>query len=337
MLSEAIKKVVSGNDLSESESENIMKSIMSGEEAPSIVAGFLIGLKMKGEAISEITGCAKAMRNMAVPVKLKSDYAIDTCGTGGDGGKTFNISTAASIIAAAGGVKVAKHGNRAVSSKSGSADVLKELGININLEKSEVQKSIDDLGMGFLFAPMYHSAMKNVAGIRKELGVRTIFNILGPLTNPAFVKGQVMGVYDENLVKPIAKVLLNLGCERALVIHGDDGLDEITTTTTTSVCEVKDGKITEYKINPEHFDIKLASSNDITGGDAKENADIILDILKGKKGAKRDIVVLNSAASLYVGKKAKNIEDGISIANKLIDSGDAYDKYKEIVKYSRER
>lgn len=337
MLNEAIKKVVSGNDLSESESEEVMKGIMSGGELPSVVAGFLIGLKMKGEAITEITGCARAMRNMAVPVKLKSEYAIDTCGTGGDGGKTFNISTAASIIAAAGGVKVAKHGNRAVSSKSGSADVLKELGININLEKSKVEKSIDDLGMGFLFAPIYHSAMKNVAGIRRELGVRTIFNILGPLTNPAFVKGQVMGVYDNSLVEPIAKVLLNLGCERALVIHGNDGLDEITTTTATSVCEVKDGEIKKYEIKPEDFGMKLSSFEDIAGGDSKQNADIIIDILKGKTGPKRDIVVLNSAAALYVGKKAENIEDGIILASKIIDSGDGYNKYKEILKYSQER
>ncbi len=238
-------------------------------------------------------------------MKLKSEYAIDTCGTGGDGGKTFNISTAASIIAAAAGIKVAKHGNKAVSSKSGSADVLKELGINIELDKSKVEKAIDNIGMGFLFAPMYHSAMKNVAGIRKELGVRTIFNILGPITNPAFVKGQILGVYKKELTHHIAKTLMNLGCERAMVVHGADGLDEITTTALTYVSELKDGKVRDYTIDPEEYGIEKASYEDISGGTPKENADIILDILKGKKGRKRDIVVLNSAAALYVGKKLK--------------------------------
>lgn len=336
MLNEAIKKVVSGNDLSENEAENVMNSIMSGREPVSIVSGLLMALKMKGESISEITGCARAMRKMAVPVKLKSEYAIDTCGTGGDGGKTFNISTAASIIAAAAGIKVAKHGNKAVSSKSGSADVLKELGININLDKSKVEKSIDDVGMGFLFAPMYHSAMKNVAGIRKELGIRTIFNILGPITNPAFVKGQILGVYKKELTHPIAKTLMNLGCERAMVVHGADGLDEITTTALTYVSELKDGKVRDYTIDPEEYGIEKAKHEDISGGTAKENADIILDILKGNKGKKRDIVVLNSAAALYVGKKVENIKQGIDNVNEIIDSNKAYEKLQEILNYSKE-
>ncbi|WP_039656857.1 anthranilate phosphoribosyltransferase [Clostridium tyrobutyricum] len=336
MLNEAIKKVVSGNDLSENEAENVMNSIMSGREPISIVSGLLMALKMKGESISEITGCARAMRKMAVPVKLKSEYAIDTCGTGGDGGKTFNISTAASIIAAAAGIKVAKHGNKAVSSKSGSADVLKELGINIELDKSKVEKAIDNIGMGFLFAPMYHSAMKNVAGIRKELGVRTIFNILGPITNPAFVKGQILGVYKKELTHPIAKTLMNLGCERAMVVHGADGLDEITTTALTYVSELKDGKVRDYTIDPEEYGIEKVSYEDISGGTPKENADIILDILKGKKGRKRDIVVLNSAAALYVGKKVENIKQGIDNVNEIIDSNKAYEKLQEMLNYSRE-
>lgn len=334
MLSKAIKEVLSGKDLSEGESNQVMKNIMSGQESSALIAGFLIALKMKGESIPEITGCAKAMRDMAVPVKLKSEYAIDTCGTGGDGGRTFNISTAAAIIAASAGVKVAKHGNRAVSSKSGSADVLKELGINISLEKSVVEHCIDDVGMGFLFAPAYHSAMKNVAGIRRDLGVRTIFNILGPLTNPAFVKGQVMGVYDIKLLEPVARALLNLGCERAMVVHGGDGLDEITTTTITYVCEVKDGGVKKYTLSPEDFGIKIAFYKNIAGGNAAENAVIILDILKGKTGPERDIVVLNSAAALYIGKKVQNLKEGVLRANELIDSGKAYAKYEEILNYS---
>ncbi|WP_368487788.1 anthranilate phosphoribosyltransferase [Clostridium sp. BJN0013] len=334
MLSEAMREVLSGKDLSESQSEKVMQNIMKGQESSALIAGFLIALKMKGESISEITGCAKAMRNMAVPVKLKSEYAIDTCGTGGDGGKTFNISTAAAIIAAAAGIKVAKHGNKAVSSKSGSADVLKEMGININLEKCKVEDCIDNVGMGFLFAPMYHSAMKNVASIRKELGVRTIFNILGPLTNPAFVKGQLIGVYDRKLLEPVAKTLLNLGCERAMVVHGGDGLDEITTTTVTYVCEVKDGEIKKYTLSPEDFGIKTTFYKNIAGGTAEENAAIIMDILKGKTGPERDIVVINSAAAIYIGKKAGDLKEGILRANEIIDSGKAYAKYEEILNYS---
>ncbi|WP_446899605.1 anthranilate phosphoribosyltransferase [Clostridium sp. LBM24168] len=336
MLNEAIKKVVSGNDLSEVEAEDVMNSIMSGKEPISTVSGLLIALKMKGESISEITGCARAMRNMATPVKLKSNYAIDTCGTGGDGGRTFNISTAASIVAASGGVKVAKHGNRAVSSKSGSADVLEELGIDIDLETSKVEKTIDDVGMGFLFAPMYHSAMKNVIGVRRELAVRTIFNILGPITNPAFVQGQVLGVYKRELTNTIARVLKNLGCERAMVVHGEDGLDEITTTSPTYVSELKNGEIKDYTIDPEEYGIEKAAHKDICGGTAKENANIIIDILKGQRGKKRDIVVLNSAAALYVGKKVENIREGIERANELIDSKKAYGKFQEISNYGRE-
>lgn len=334
MLSEAVKQVLSGRDLSESQSHEAMGNIMSGQESSALIAAFLIALKMKGESIPEITGCAKAMRDMAVPVKIKSQYAIDTCGTGGDGGRTFNISTAAAIIAASAGIKVAKHGNRAVSSESGSADVLKELGININLEKSRVEQCIDDVGMGFLFAPSYHSAMKNVAGIRKDLGVRTIFNILGPLTNPAFVKGQIMGVYDIKLLEPAARTLLNLGCERAMVVHGGDGLDEITTTTVTYVCEVKDGEVKKYTLSPGDFGIKVAFYKSIAGGSSKENAAIIMDILKGKTGPERDIVLLNSAAALYVGKKVENLKEGVLMASELIDSGKAYDKYEEILNYS---
>lgn len=335
MLQEAIKKIVDKKDLSESEAYSAMNEIMKGEGAESQIGAFLVGLRMKGEKIDEITGCARAMRDNALQVKLQSEFVIDTCGTGGDGGKTFNISTAVAIVAAAGGVKVAKHGNRAVSSKSGSADVLTELGFNIELESEKAAKCIDEKGMAFLFAQKYHHAMKNVAPTRKILATRTIFNILGPLTNPGFVKGQVLGVYDKDLTSTLAQVLLNLGCEKALVVCGGDGLDEITTTTFTYVSEIKDGKVTDYIINPEKLGISLATHEDIKGGSAKENAEVILNILKGHKGHKRNIVVLNSAAALYVGNACESIEAGIKLAEELIDSGKAYKKMNELIEYSR--
>lgn len=335
MLQEAIKKIVDKKDLSENEAYVAMNEIMKGEGTEAQIGAFLVGLRMKGEKIDEITGCAKAMRDNALPVKIQSEFVIDTCGTGGDGGKTFNISTAVAIIAAAGGVKVAKHGNRAVSSKSGSADVLTELGFNIDLESEKAAKCIDEKGMAFLFAQKYHYAMKNVAPTRKILATRTIFNILGPLTNPGFVKGQVLGVYDKELTNTLAQVLLNLGCEKALVVCGGDGLDEITTTTVTYVSEIRDGKVIDYTINPEEFEISLATHEDLKGGSAKENAEVIVNILKGHKGYKRDIVVLNSAAALYVGNACESIKDGISLAEELIDSGKAYEKMNELIEYSR--
>lgn len=334
MLKSAIEKILIEESLTEKEAYNAMDEIMSGKATNSEIGALLMGLRMKGESVEEITGFAKAMRNKALPLKIKSNYAIDTCGTGGDGGKTFNISTAVAIIAAAAGVKVAKHGNRAVSSKSGSADVLENLGFNISLEPEAAAKCIDKEGMAFLFAQKYHSAMKNVAAPRKELGIRTVFNILGPLTNPAFVKGQVLGVYDKNLTNIIARVLLNLGCERALVVCGEDGLDEITTTSATYVSELKNNKISDYKINPKDFKINLSSGEGIRGGSAKENACTIIDILKGEKGAKRDIVLLNSGAALYVGNKCESIAEGVKLSEELIDSGRAYKKLQELIKYS---
>lgn len=333
MLQGVIKKIIDKQDLSENEAYVAMNEIMKGEGAKSQIGAFLLGLRMKGETIDEITGFAKAMRDNATPVKLKSDYAIDTCGTGGDGGKTFNISTAVAIIAAAGGVKVAKHGNRAVSSKSGSADVLTELGFNIDLEPERAAQCIDEKGMAFLFAQRYHSAMKNVAPIRKELGIRTIFNILGPLTNPAPLKGQVLGVYNKDLTNILAQVLLKLGCEKALVVHGEDGLDEITTTTFTYISEVRDGKVLDYIIKPEELGMNLSTPEDIKGGGIKENAGIILDVLKGRRGHKRNIVVLNSAAALYVGNACSDMREGIMLAEKIIDSGKAYEKMNELIEH----
>jgi anthranilate phosphoribosyltransferase len=297
---------------------------------------------MKGESIDEITGSVKSMKKNAKSFNLDTQaekdhktLVIDTCGTGGDEANTFNISTAVAIIAAAAEVRVAKHGARAVSSKSGSADVLAEMGFNINIDRGISERCIKETGMTFLFAPDYHPAMKHAAPIRKQLSTRTIFNIIGPLTNPANIKGQVLGVFDRELTHKLGQVLLRLGRERGLVVHGNDGLDEITTTSKTIVTEVKDGRVTDYTINPQDYGIPLCKKEDLQGGGARENARIILDIFKGQKGPKRDIVLINAAAALYVGKAVDGIYEGIKLAEEIIDSGKAYDKLKEIVNFSR--
>ena len=331
-INDAINKLIKKEDLSEVETRAVFNEIMRGEATSSQIGGFLIGLRAKGETSEEILGAVKALRdNMSNRIDINDEHLIDTCGTGGDGGKTFNISTAVAIVAASGGVKVAKHGNRAVSSQSGSADVLKELNIKVDYTNEESKRVIEELGMAFLFAPSYHKAMKNVAKERLELGTRTIFNLLGPLINPAPLSGQLLGIYDENLIETVGKVLLSLGLDRAMVVHGDDGLDEITITTTTTVCEIRNGKMRTFKLNPQDYGFKLSNSEDIKGGNPRENSEIILNILKGEKSPKRDIVVLNSGAALYVGKQAESLEEGIIKANKLIDSGEALRKYNQLV------
>lgn len=330
-IDNAIKKLAAKEILTEDEVRAVINQIMRGEATSAQIGGFLIGLKINGETQSQILGAVKALRDNFIPVKIENPkHLIDTCGTGGDGAKTFNISTAVAIVAASGGAKVAKHGNRAVSSKSGSADVLTELGIKTDFDENQNRKIIEENGMAFLFAPKYNGAMKNVANERRELGTRTIFNIIGPLSNPAPLTGQLLGVYDESLVKPIGETLLNLGLNRAMVVCGDDGLDEITTTTTTNVCEIKDGEIKTYKLDPEKLGFKKADLEEIKGGDAKENSQIIINVLKGEAGAPRDIVVLNAGAALYVAELANSLEEGIKKANELIDSGAAYAKYKEL-------
>ncbi|MBU3185763.1 anthranilate phosphoribosyltransferase [Clostridium estertheticum] len=330
MLKMVLSKIIQNQNLTQKEAYDFMNGIMKGEATQAQIGGFLVGLRIKGETIDEITGCAKAMMDNAKHVNLISNYAIDTCGTGGDGGKTFNISTACAIIASSGGVKVAKHGNRAVSSQSGSADVLAQLGININIDPSLAANLIEEKGMAFLFAQNYHSAMKNAALPRREIGTRTIFNILGPLTNPALVRGQTLGIFSKDLTNPVAKVLRNLGSERALVVHGEDGLDEITTTDFTYVSELRNGIVSDYKIYPEDFGIKRTILENIVGGSAKDNAAIILNILKGKKGPQRDIVVINAAAALYIGKKCETIKTGVLLAGELINSGKALMKLEEL-------
>ncbi|MCR4430355.1 MAG: anthranilate phosphoribosyltransferase [Tepidanaerobacteraceae bacterium] len=333
MFNDILKKVIAREDLCEDEAREAMDQIMEGNASPAQIGGFLVAMRMKGEKAEEIAGFARSMRARARKVDVRG-YAIDTCGTGGDGGKTFNISTAAAFVAAAGGVKVAKHGNKAVSSRSGSADVLEALGVKIDLEPADAERCIEKVGLAFLFAPLYHSATKNVAGPRKELGTRTFFNVLGPLTNPAFVQGQVLGVYDGMLTRTLAQVMLKLGAKRAMVVHGRDGLDEITTTRETIVSEVKDGVIRNYILNPRDFGIPPSKPEEIAGGDSSYNARIILDVLQGKKGPQRDVVVLNSAAALYVGEVAEDMREGVHMAQNLIDSGAAYEKLKEFIRES---
>ncbi len=331
LIVEAIKKLASREVLNENDVRDVINQIMRGEATSCQIGGFLMGLRVNGETPEQILGAVKALRDNFTPVEIKNPKnLIDTCGTGGDGGKTFNISTAVAIVAASGGAKVAKHGNRAVSSKSGSADVLTELNIKTDYTKEESAKIIQEKGMAFLFAPQYNGAMKNVAKERKELGTRTIFNMIGPLSNPAPLTGQLMGIYDASLLESAGKVLKNLGLNRALIVCGDDGLDEITTTTTTNVCELNEGQLKTYKLNPEDFGISLASPEDIQGGTPKENAQIIKDVLKGKKGPQRDIVVLNSGAALYAAEIVDSLKEGIEKAAELIDSKKAYEKYEEL-------
>ena len=335
MLRAAINKVMRKENLSEEEMIVALEEIMSGEASETLVGSFLTALCIKGETIEEITGGAKVMINKAAKVNLESLYTLDTCGTGGDMAGTFNISTAAAFICAAAGVSVVKHGNRSVSSRSGSADVLEALGANIMLGPDQVEKCVKEQGIGFFFAPSFHKAMKNVVKSRKELGFRTIFNLLGPLTNPARAKTQIVGVYDKSLTEPIARVLQNLGVNHALVVHGVDGLDEITITGETKISELKDNDVSTYTICPEDFSLERGDKEEVVGGDAVENAEIIRKLFKGEVGRKRDILLLNSGAALYLGKKANSIKEGVNVAKEIIDKGLAERKLEEYISYTR--
>ncbi|PKM49445.1 MAG: anthranilate phosphoribosyltransferase [Firmicutes bacterium HGW-Firmicutes-7] len=334
MIQKEIESIIAGNHLTEEEMIECMSKIMSGEVTDTQIASFLTALKSKGEAISEIVGGAKVLREKADVVELQNYYTVDTCGTGGDKLGTFNISTAVAIIIAAADIPVVKHGNRSVSSKCGSADVLEALGIKIDLLPTQVEKCVREINIGFFFAPTFHKAMRFVGKTRKELGFRTIFNILGPLANPANAKAQVLGVFDEALTEPMAEVLKNLGVERALVVHGYDGLDEISTTSETKITELKEGVIKTYTVMPEDFGFERAKIEDIKGGSAKENAQIIKDLFNGQRGFKREILVLNAAAALYVGKRVDNIKDGITFVQELIDSGKVKTKLEEFIRYT---
>lgn len=334
-MKELLKKAAARENLTREEAAYAMDLILEGKASEIEMAGFLTALRTKGETVDEIIGCAQMMKAKAGRVNLNTSDYIDFVGTGGDGTNTFNISTTAMIVCAAAGVTIAKHGNRASSSKSGSADLLEALGIEIMLEPEQVSECINDIGVGFMMAQKFHKAMKNVANVRKELGIRTIFNMLGPLSNPSCATKQVIGVFDDATVPVFANVMKAMGVKDALIVHGGDGMDEITTTTTTLVNEIKDGKITEYKIDPADYGIAYSNPADLKGGDAEENAKIALDIFNGKKTAKRDIVVLNAAAGIYIGGKAKSIAEGVELANEIIDSGKAKAKLDELIAKTR--
>ena len=334
MIKEAIAKIVTGANLTEGEAETVMREVMQGEATDAQIAAYITALRMKGETVEEITGSARVMREKAFPVKLTAPFQVDTCGTGGDLSHTFNISTTVAFVVAGAGVAVAKHGNRSVSSKSGSADVLQALGVNIEMPSSRLEECLVEVGIAFLFAPMMHQAMKYAIGPRREVGIRTIFNVLGPLTNPAGVKAQIMGVYAVELTDVLAQVLGNLGADRAYVVHGMDGLDEITITDRTKVSEYRDGSVNDYFVHPSDFDLPAGKKEDLLGGDAKQNAAITLDVLKGAKGPCRDVVLLNAAAGLAASGKAKDLRDGVRIAAESIDSGAAMKKLEELKKFT---
>jgi anthranilate phosphoribosyltransferase len=328
-----IAKVATGARLSREEAADAFDRMMSGEATPSQMGGLLMGLRVRGETVDEITGAVTTMRAKMLGVKAPAD-AVDIVGTGGDASGSYNISTCAAFILAGAGVPVAKHGNRALSSKSGAADVLQALGVKIDLTPDEVSHCIADAGIGFMFAPAHHPAMKNVGPTRVELGTRTIFNLLGPLSNPASVKRQMIGTFSKTWIEPMAQVLNNLGSECVWVVHGSDGLDEITTAGTTSVAELKNGKVRTFEISPEDAGLSRVKPDALKGGDATVNAKALLDVLKGHKNAFRDVAVLNAAAALVVAGKAENLKDGARLSAKSIDSGEAEGRLDRLIAVS---
>lgn len=336
MIKEAIYQLINGNDLTYEQAREVMEEMMTGTATQAQMGGFLTALRMQGETIDEITAFATVMREKGIKIEPKREV-IDIVGTGGDEVGTFNISTTSAFVVAAGGVPVTKHGNRSVSSKSGAADVLERLGANLNLTPEQNEKVLNACDVCFLFAQKYHSSMKYAAPVRKELGVRTVFNILGPLSNPAAATMQLLGVYDKKLAKPLAQVLSNLGVTRGVAVCGEDGLDEITLTGETDVYEIRFGEITSYTITPEQFGLRRCALQELVGGTPEENAQIARDILTGKeKEAKRDIVVMNAGMSLYLGKDGISLEEGIQMAQDILDSGKAYEKLQEFVKLTNE-
>ncbi|MDY6865849.1 MAG: anthranilate phosphoribosyltransferase [Halobacteriota archaeon] len=332
-MKQYIEKVVDGEDLEIDQARDAM-SLIFKDATDAQIGAFLVGLKMKGEAVDEIAGFVKGMKELARMIAPKSSPLIDTCGTGGDGYSTINISTASAIVTASVGLPVAKHGNYAMTSKCGSADVLSELGVKIDLQPEEVEALIEKIGIGFMLAPVFHPSMKRVVSPRKEVGVRTVFNILGPLTNPANAEAQVIGVFDESLCEKLVGVLKELGTRRALVVHGS-GMDEISNADMTLVSELKDGKISSYSVEPEDFGYKRRSVEEIAGGTIEDNASDIVGVLDGElKGAKREIICINSGASIYVGGLARSIKEGAEMAENAIDNGDALAKLREFVEES---
>ena len=334
MIKEAIAALVSGRSLTMEEAASVMEEIMNGEVTPAQFGAFVTALRLKGETVDEITGLARTMRAKAVPVTVAGPV-VDTCGTGGDGSATFNISTTAAFVVAGAGLKVAKHGNRAMSSQCGSADVLEALGVRLDLTAEQVQRCLEEVGMGFMFAPVFHPAMKYAAVPRREIGIRTVFNIVGPLTNPAGAEAQVLGVADGSLVEKLARVLQNLGCHHALVVHGEDGLDEITLTGKTRVCELKDGRINSYTLSPEDFGLSRAGLDSLRGGTVDENAALLRSILDGAPGPQRDVVLLNAAAALVAGDRVETLQQGAELAREALESGRALAKLEQLIKLSQ--
>jgi anthranilate phosphoribosyltransferase len=334
-LREHIQKLVAGKHLTREEAAAAVDAMLEGGAPPTQMAAFLVALRMKGETPDEIAGAAQALRSRAARVEVPLERLIDTCGTGGDGSQTFNISTAAAFVAAAGGARVAKHGNRAMSSKCGSADVLAALGANVELSPQAVSGCIDECGIGFLFAPKHHGATRHVAPVRKELGMRTLFNLLGPLSNPAGARRQLLGVYAPELVPVLARTLAELGCDRAFVVHGAGGLDEISTSGPTAVCEVRGSTVREFSVTPDELGLPRAELSALRGGDATENAEMLRGVLRGEPGARRTAVVINAGAALAAAGVVEEIRDGVRLAERAIDSGAALDKLDRFVAATR--
>lgn len=330
MIGKAIQRAISREDLSLEEARGAMEEIMSGACTPVQIASYLTALRMKGETIDEITASAAVMREKCLRLTPGRDV-LEIVGTGGDEAYTFNISTVSSFVISAAGVPVAKHGNRSVSSKCGSADVLEALGVKLDIPAEHSAEILDQIGLCFLFAPLYHSSMRYAAPVRREMGVRTLFNILGPLVNPAGANMQLLGVYDEALVQPLAQVLMNLGAKRAMVAHGHDGLDEITLCTSSTICEVHDGQLDSFFLDPRQYGFTLCQPEELTGGGPEENAELARRLLKGEKGAKRDTVVLNSAVCLYMANGQRTIRDCVRLAADIIDSGKAYEQMERFI------
>jgi anthranilate phosphoribosyltransferase len=334
MIKEAISKLIERKNLSIEEAKCVMKEIMSGETTPALISAYLVSLRMKGETVEEITGSADVMRENATLIKTKHSLVVDTCGTGGDKSDTFNVSTVSAFVVAGAGIPVAKHGNRAISSKCGSADLIEALGVKIDILPEKIEKCLDEVGIAYLFAPQLHTSMKYATPVRREIGIRTIFNILGPLANPARVKAQIIGVYAPHLVELIINVLKNLGHIHAFVVHGADGLDEISITGDTKVAELKEDKITIYYIQPEDFGIKPRKLDEIKGGTKEDNVKIAIGVLNGEKGAFRDMVLLNSSAGIVAGGKAETLLEGIKLAEESIDSKSAFKKLELLREYT---
>ena len=336
MIQKALQQLLDGRDLSREEAREVMGAIMSGETTPAQIGGFLIALRLKGETPDEIAGCAEAMRDHVLAVRPQREDLVDTAGTGGDGARTINISTAAALVAAAAGAAVAKHGNRAVSSASGSADVLEALGFTLEQEPARIARSIDDLGFGFLFAPTHHPAMRHAAPVRRELATRTVFNVLGPLTNPAGARAQVVGVYSPALVRTIAEVLVRLGARRAFVVHGAGGIDELSPAGPNLVCEVVDGDIRERELDPEsELGVPRCSVEELRGGTPEDNARAIREVFAGADGGRRSAILLNAAGAIAAGGHAGDLGEGLELAREAVDSGAAATRLDELIAFSR--